>query len=251
MAVRRSLSHLPGFVLAGAGIFLLSIVFWGWLSNSLAWLEYSLEHSQPNLFILVLLLGAGFGLLSWLGYELGSRLRGERSSRSPGPHGGYARDYSFGILVFLVLGTGFGLLSTSPSAMGLPVSGSGGGVALLNVLAYVILFAPLVLVPLGNGLLIGAYALRTFGAFLSGVAVTIGGCLAFVVSESIASLLVLPACERTVPQSCCMMDCRGVMGPWILVYGAAVAVVLPSSIAASLGVLVARITDARAAPASS
>jgi hypothetical protein len=198
----------------------------------------------------VILIGAGFGLLSWLGYELGSRLRGMRSSRGTGPRGGYARDYALGMLVFLVLGTALGLLPTIPSAEGQPASGSGTSVALLSVLVSVILLAALALMPLVNGLLISAHALPTVGAFLSGLEVIIGGCMAFVVPATLASVLIPPACARTVPQSCCMMDCRGAMGPWLLVFGAAIAVVLPSSVTAGLGVLVARLTDARAAPAS-
>jgi hypothetical protein len=98
-----------------------------------------------------------------------------RSTRNIGPSGGYARDYTLGILVFLVLGTALGLLATIPNAVGLSVSGSGIGVALLNVLIYVILLAALTLVPLVNGLLISAHALPTVGAFPSGLAVTIGG----------------------------------------------------------------------------
>jgi hypothetical protein len=249
MSVRRSLSHLLAFVLAGAGIFLLSIVFWGWISNSLTSLGYSLGYSLPNFFLLVLLIGAGFGLLSWLGYELGSQLSGVRSSRGTGPRGGYARDYALGILVFLVLGTAAGLLATIPSAVGPPVSGSGAGVALLNVVVSVILLATLALVPLVNGLLISAHALPTVGAFLSGLVVVLGGCMAFVIPATLASLLILPACARTVPQSCRLMDFRS--DQWgLLAFGVALAVVFPSSVTVGLGVLVARLTDARAAPAS-
>jgi hypothetical protein len=250
MSVRRSLSHLPAFVLAGAGVFLLlSMLYyrWGWLSSS-----STVLFSPPNLFILVSLFGAGIGLLSWLGYELGRRrwLQGERSS-GMGQRGGYLRDFAFGLGAFLLLGTAFGLIATVPNAMGEPVSGSGIGVALLNVFLYVTLLGAPVLVPLINGLLTGALAVPNAArAFLSGLAVTIGGSIGFLLPAILFLLLVLPACARTVPQSCGYWY----FGPsfWVAILSifalwAAVTVGLSSSIAASLGVLVARLTDRRMA----
>jgi hypothetical protein len=248
MSVRRSLSHVPAFVLAGAGVFLLlSLLYyhWGWLSS-----PSMVLFSPPILFTLVVLVGAGIGLLSWLGYELGCRrrLRGERSS-SMGQRGGYLRDFAFGLGAFLLLGTIFGLIATIPNALGEPVSGSGIGVALLNVFVYVTLLGAPVLVPLINGLLTGALPVPNAAhAFFSGLAVTIGGGIGFLLPAILFLLLVLPACARTVPQSCGYWY----FGPsfWVAILGifalwAAVTVGLSSSIAASLGVLVARLADRR------
>src|SRR5712692_3610628 len=115
MAVRRSLAHLPAFVLAGTGTLPLLIGLasrWGWLA-------------LPNQFVVVLALltGTGIGLLSWLGFELGRR-RWRRASTSGTSSAGQEargaslrsrrrlRGFALSVLGFLVLGTLYGLIDT-------------------------------------------------------------------------------------------------------------------------------------------
>jgi len=253
MAVRRSLAHLPAFVLAGTGTLPLLIGFasrGGWLG-------------VPSPFVLVLLallIGALIGLLSWLGFELGRR-RWRRASTSGTTSGQeprsatrrswrWLRGFALSLLGFLLLGTLYGLIDTVPSALGQPLlSGAGTGTALLTILGYVVVYGAPALVPLANGLLTGARATPTVGGgLLGGLALGVGGGLAFLLPALLLLLMIPPSCAVTKPPSC---------GPWYfgpafwvpvlsaLVAWVALLVGVSSGAATGLGVFVARLTDRR------
>jgi hypothetical protein len=251
MTVRRSLAHLPTFVVAGASILPLLIG----IASRLGWLALP----NPFGFVLALLTGAGIGLLSWLGFELG-RWRWQRASTSwtssagqdvrgaslPARRG--LRSLALSVLGFLVLGTLYGLIATVPAALGQPLASKTGIVtALLTLLGYIVVFGTPAVVPLVTGLITGARATPTAsGALLGGVALGVCGGMAFVLPAILLLLLIRPACAVTKPPSC---------GPWyfgpafwvrvlsILVAWVAVLVGVSSGVATGLGVLVARRSD--------
>jgi hypothetical protein len=167
MAVRHSLVHLPIFVLSGAGDLLLLMWLayrWGWFLPPITGVL-----SLPAFFVLVLLIGAGLGLFTWLGFEIG-RLRKSRVGRSSGgdQRGAYLQGFALSLLLFLVLGTISGLVFIVPVAKGRLLS-SESGVALLTVLGYVVVLGSSAVVALVNGLLIGARAKpNAIRAFLGG-----------------------------------------------------------------------------------
>jgi len=182
MAIRRSLFHLPAFALSGAGTLLLLMWLayrWGWLSP-----PSTDVVPLPAFFVLVLLIGAGLGLFTWLGFEIG-RLRHSRVGRSSGgdQRGAYLRGFALSLLLFLVLGTIYGLVFIVPEAIGRPrSSASSTAMALLTVLGYVVVVGSPALVPLVNGLLIGARAKpNAIRAFLGGLALAVCGGIALCV----------------------------------------------------------------------
>jgi hypothetical protein len=254
MAVRRSLAHLPAFVLAGTGTLPLLIGlasrYWGWLALP-----------DPFVVVLALLTGTGIGQLSWLGFELGRR-RWRRASTSGTSSAGQEtrgaslrswrrlRGFALSVLGFLVLGTLYGLIDTVPAAVGQPLSsGTGIGTALLTILGDVVVYGAPALVPLVNGLLTGARATPTAGgALLGGLALGVCGGMAFLLPAILLLRLIPPSCAVTTPPSC---------GPWyfgpafwvpvlsVLVAWVALLVGVTSGVATSLGMLVARLTDRR------
>jgi hypothetical protein len=245
MIVRRSLGHLPAFVVAGSGAFLLVT----WLYERLGWLE----PLTPSLVVLMLASGAGIGLLSWLGFEIG-RLRWRRARRFSGatPRGVSLRGYAFSLLGLLVLGTLYGLILTVPAATGQTVAlGNGVGLTLLTLLGYALVFGAVAVIPAANGLLSGDQATPSAGrALLGGLALGVGGSVAFVLPAILLVALIPPSCAVTKPPSC---------GPWyfgpsffvgvlrtLAIWGGPL-VGFASGVAASLGVLVARLTDRRLA----
>jgi hypothetical protein len=254
MAVRRSLFHLPAFVVSGAGTLLLLMWLayrWGWLSP-----PSTDVLSLPAFFVLVLLIGAGLGLFTWLGFEIG-RLRHSRVGRSSGgdQRGAYLRGFALSLLLFLALGTIFGLVFIVPEAIGRPrSSASGMPMALLTVLGYVVVLGSPALVPLVNGLLIGARAKpNALRAFLGGPALGVCGGIAFLLPLIllIRLLIIPPACAQTEPPTCGHLY----FGPtfWMevlsfLVAWSALLVGFSSGVAAGLGVLVAQRTETRWAP---
>ena len=244
MSVRSSLSHLPAFVLAGAGTLLLLI----WLAYRWSWL------SPPNLFVLALLTGAGIGLLSWLGFEIGrlrwrARIRA-RTSSGEDQRGAYLRSFALSLLGFLVLGALYGLVLTAPVAVGQSrSSGTGIDMALLTVVGNVVIYGSPAVVPLVNGLLTGARAKPNAGrATIGGLVLGVGGSLAFLLPTVLLILLIRPSCAETEPPSCGYFY----FGPsfWVkilslLVTGGGLLVGFSSGVAAGLGVLVARLMDRR------
>jgi hypothetical protein len=252
MAIRRSLFHLPAFALSGAGTLLLLI----WLAYRWRWLSPPTTDvlSLPAFFVLVLLIGAGLGLFTWLGFEIG-RLRQSRVGRSSGgdQRGAYLRGCALSLLLFLVLGTIYGLVFIVPEATGRSLS-SESGMALLTVLGYVVVLGSPALVPLVNGLLIGARAKpNVIRAFLGGLTLGVCGGIAFLLPLIflIRLLVIPPSCAQTEPPTCGHLY----FGPtfWmevlsILVASGALLVGFSSGVAAGLGVLVARLTERRWAP---
>lgn len=252
MAVRRSLIHLPVFVLSGAGALFLLIwlaYHWGWFLPPITGVM-----SLPAFFVLVLLIGAGLGLFTWLGFEIGRR-RKNRVGRSSGDdrRGAYLRGFALSLLLFLLLGTISGLVLIVPEARGRPLS-SESGVALLKVLGYVVVLGPSALMALVNGLLTGARAKpNAIRAFLGGLALSVCGGIAFLLPLIllIQLLIHLPSCAQTEPPTCGHLY----FGPtfWmvvlsILVACGALVVGFSSGVAVGVGVLVARRTERRWAP---
>lgn len=251
MAVRRSLVHLPVFVLSGAGTLVLLI----WLAYRWGWFVPPITDalSLPTFFVLVLLFGAGLGLFTWVGFEVGRR-RKSRVGRSSGgdQRSTYLRGFTLSLLLLLVLGTMSGLVFIVPEARGRSLSSeSGVAMALLTALGYVVVLGPPAVVALVNGLLTGARAKpNARSAFLGGLALGVCDGIAFLLPLIllIRLLVIPPACAQTEPPTCGHLY----FGPayWmevlsLLVACGALLVGFSSGVAAGLGVLVARRTERR------
>ncbi|HZC77642.1 MAG TPA: hypothetical protein VE258_07825, partial [Ktedonobacterales bacterium] len=234
---------------SGAGILLLLM----WLAYRWGWLSPPTRDvvSLPTFFVLILLIGAGLGLFSWVGFEIGRR-RQSRVRRSSGSdqRGAYLRGFALSLLLFLVLGTIYGLVFTVPVAIGRPLS-SESDMALFTVVGYVVIVGSPALVPLVNGLLTGARATpNALRAFLGGLTLGVCGGMAFLLPLIllIRLLVIPPSCAQTEPPTCSFLY----FGPtfWMKVLSFLVACVallvgFCSGVAAGLGVLGARLTERR------
>src|SRR5258705_2634849 len=103
--------------------------------------------------------------------------------------------------LFMVMGTIYSLVFIVPEATGRSLS-SESGMALLTVLGYVVVLGSPALVPLVNGLLIGARAKpNAIRAFLGGLTLGVCGGIAFLLPLIflIRLLVILPSCAQTEP----------------------------------------------------
>jgi hypothetical protein len=250
MSFRRSLSLPAAFVLAGAGFFLLL----SWIYYLLGWYSGGLFFQPtPNLALVAAIIGAGIGLLSWLGFAIGK----QRRSRAGEPSGGHApgtylRSFGVGLLVFLALGTLTGLIIAVPRALGQTAvnTGSEQGVTLDDVITYVFIYGSLAVVPLVTGLLTGSRARPgAVLAFLGGLALAIGGAIVYLLPVSLLIVLVhgpVPACATADPPACSFIyfspsfdaEIIDLLGLW-----AAITVGIAASAAAFVGVAVMGLTD--------
>ncbi len=248
MSVLRRVAHLSAFLLAGTGAFFLLVwlyVRWNWLSL--------LTSSGP--FVVALLIGAGIGFLSWVGFEIGRRRwRRARASSGTGLRGGALRGFALSLLWLLVLGILAGLVVTVPKAAG-PGLGSGHGIslALLTVVFYVLFAGVAAVIPTTTGLLTGAQtepgAAR---ALLGGMSLGVCGGVAFALPLVLLILLVpgpVPSCAQARPPRCGFLyftpafyaEALGTVAVLL-----ALTVGVASGIATGLGVLAARLIDRRA-----
>jgi hypothetical protein len=204
MSFRRGLLVLAAFVLSGAGSFLLLT----WIYYLLGWIAtpgLSFD-STPNLPIISLILGAGIGLLSWLGFVI----RRRRAGRPPSAvsRGAYRRSFGLSLLLFLALGTLTGLIIAVPQALSQSAFSAQAeqGVPLNDVIAYILIYGSLAVLPFVSGLLAGSRARPVaIAAFLGGMALAIGGAIVYLLPLSLLIVLVhdpSPGCATSNPPYC-------------------------------------------------
>jgi hypothetical protein len=153
-------------------------------------------------------MGAGIGLLSWLGFAIGKRRWSQSGDLSGGRASAtYRRGFGRSLLLFLALGTLLGVIITVPRALGPTAStASGGGETLYDVIVYVSAYGTLAVLPFVSGLLTGSRPRPgPVLALLGGLALAIGAAIVYLVPVTILILLVtppVPACATTYSTGC-------------------------------------------------